>query len=188
MFTWICPQCGHEVPPSSGACPYCAGKEQTGEQPAGEVAGGEPSATAPPLALMIAPPSGRVASHLRMLMVLWLAQGVLRVLSLIPGLLLWFPATMPPGIALGMGSLYQFHSPLTGAGWAFLLVSTAWTAACLLVAWGLLDRARWARTYTIVVSAIWLLDFPLGTALSIYTLWVLLPESSENEYRQLAMQ
>jgi hypothetical protein len=95
---------------------------------------------------------------------------------------------MPPGIALGAGSLFQIHSPLTGAGWAFLLVSTAWTAACLLVAWGLLDRARWARTYTIVVSAIWLLDFPLGTALSIYTLWVLLPESSENEYRQLAMQ
>jgi hypothetical protein len=38
------------------------------------------------------------------------------------------------------------------------------------------------------VSAIWLLDFPLGTVLSIYTLWVLLPESSESEYRQLAMQ
>jgi hypothetical protein len=35
---------------------------------------------------------------------------------------------------------------------------------------------------------IWLLDFPLGTALSIYTLWVLLPETSEAEYRELAMQ
>jgi hypothetical protein len=57
-----------------------------------------------------------------------------------------------------------------------------------VVAWGLVDHARWAPTYAIIVSAIWLLDFPLGTVLSIYTLWVLLPESSESEYRQLAMQ
>jgi hypothetical protein len=57
-----------------------------------------------------------------------------------------------------------------------------------LVVWGLLERAPWARTYTIIVSTIWLLDIPLGTALSIYTLWVLLPETSEAEYRQLAMQ
>jgi hypothetical protein len=67
-------------------------------------------------------------------------------------------------------------------------VTSAWTVACLVVAWGLLDRAPWARIYTIVVSVIWLLDFPLGTALSIYTLWVLLPETSEAEYRELAMQ
>jgi hypothetical protein len=111
MFTWICPHCGHEVPPSSGACPYCADKEQTGALAAVEVAADGPTAMAPPLALMIAPPSGRVASHLRMLMVLWLAQGVLRVLSLIPGLLLWFPATMPPGIALGGGKFVSDPFP-----------------------------------------------------------------------------
>jgi hypothetical protein len=29
-------------------------------------------------------------------------------------------------------------------------------------------------------------DIPLGTALGIYTLWVLLPAESEQEYRQLA--
>jgi len=33
MFTWICPQCGREVPPSASDCPDCAGKAQTG--PAG---------------------------------------------------------------------------------------------------------------------------------------------------------
>ncbi|MCC7176030.1 MAG: zinc ribbon domain-containing protein [Bryobacterales bacterium] len=26
MFTWICPQCGREVPPSAAECPDCAGK------------------------------------------------------------------------------------------------------------------------------------------------------------------
>ena len=33
MFTWICPQCGREVPPSASDCPDCSGKAQPG--PAG---------------------------------------------------------------------------------------------------------------------------------------------------------
>jgi len=34
MFTWICPQCGREVPPSYDACPDCAAREKAGGQPA----------------------------------------------------------------------------------------------------------------------------------------------------------
>jgi len=34
MFTWICPQCGREVPPSYEACPDCAARERAGAQPA----------------------------------------------------------------------------------------------------------------------------------------------------------
>lgn len=34
MFTWICPQCGREVPPSYDACPDCKAKEASGEAPA----------------------------------------------------------------------------------------------------------------------------------------------------------
>lgn len=41
--------------------------------------------------------------------------------------------------------------------------------------WGLLERAPWARTLAIVLGIIALVDVPLGTALGIYTLWVLLP-------------
>lgn len=33
MFTWICPQCGREVPPAYNECPDCAGKP-AGSQPA----------------------------------------------------------------------------------------------------------------------------------------------------------
>ena len=36
----------------------------------------------------------------------------------------------------------------------------------------------------IVWSAINLIDIPFGTALGVYTLWVLLPPASEDEYRQ----
>src|SRR5690349_16236488 len=38
MFTWICPQCGREVPPSYTDCPDCAGKAQPpAEAPAQQV-------------------------------------------------------------------------------------------------------------------------------------------------------
>ena len=42
MFTWICPQCGREVPPAYNECPDCTGKQ------AGQAAPPQPQAPAPP--------------------------------------------------------------------------------------------------------------------------------------------
>src|ERR1017187_2675826 len=42
MFTWICPQCGLEGPPSYEACPAGAGSEKSRGQPA------QPAAHPPP--------------------------------------------------------------------------------------------------------------------------------------------
>jgi len=53
MFTWICPQCGREVPPSYDACPDCAAREKSGGQPAQTAA--QPGAEAP-LPVPAAPP------------------------------------------------------------------------------------------------------------------------------------
>jgi hypothetical protein len=39
---------------------------------------------------------------------------------------------------------------------------------------------------TIVLGCISLIHFPLGTALGIYTLWVLFPPEAEREYVRLA--
>ena len=52
MFTWICPQCGREVPPSYDKCPDCAAKEKSGVQPTAAQAppaseGAAPAAPAP---------------------------------------------------------------------------------------------------------------------------------------------
>jgi hypothetical protein len=55
----------------------------------------------------------------------------------------------------------------------------------LLLAWGLLERQPWARILGIVVGFLALIRFPFGTALGIYTLWVLLPESSGREYDEM---
>ena len=46
MFTWICPQCGREVPPSYNECPDCAAREKT---PAAAAPAGQPPAPPPPV-------------------------------------------------------------------------------------------------------------------------------------------
>jgi hypothetical protein len=56
----------------------------------------------------------------------------------------------------------------------------------LVLAWGLFEREPWARFLGLVLGFLALLRFPLGTALGIYTLWVLLPEPSGREYERLA--
>ena len=43
---------------------------------------------------------------------------------------------------------------------------------------GLLNRKEWARILTLIVGFFDLLSIPLGTALGVYTLWVLLNDES----------
>src|SRR5580698_9340005 len=47
MFSWICPQCGRDVPPSKTDCPFCA--EQAKEAAAFAAAGPPPMQVAPDL-------------------------------------------------------------------------------------------------------------------------------------------
>ena len=43
----------------------------------------------------------------------------------------------------------------------------------LLAGYGLLTRKPWARVLAIVVGILGLINFPVGTAIGLYTLWVL---------------
>lgn len=65
-------------------------------------------------------------------------------------------------------------------------VGTALMAFCFLIAipsflamWGLLHFRPWARILAIILAVLHIFSFPFGTALAIYTLWVLL--SSETQ-------
>ena len=68
-----------------------------------------------------------------------------------------------------------------------IAVYTVITAAlALLVGYSLLTRRPWGRTLAIVVGILTLLKPLLGTALGIYTLWVLAPSVSGYEYDAIA--
>jgi hypothetical protein len=71
---------------------------------------------------------------------------------------------------------------MRGIGGFLMLTALAGAIA----GWGLLDRRPWARMLAIVLGVLALFDAPFGTALGVYTLWVLAPNNSETEYRSIA--
>ena len=55
----------------------------------------------------------------------------------------------------------------------------------LVAGYGLLKRRSWARTLTIILSVINLLNFPIGTALGGYALWAMLQDESRAEFHSI---
>lgn len=52
----------------------------------------------------------------------------------------------------------------------------------IVAGYGLLTRRSWARTLTIVLGVLGLVNFPVGTAIGIYTLLVLLQHSATDYF------
>lgn len=52
----------------------------------------------------------------------------------------------------------------------------------LVAGYGLLKRRSWARTLTIVLSVLNLLNFPIGTALGGYALYIMLKDETKAEF------
>lgn len=130
------------------------------------------------------PRRSRVGEHIRLLGILWLA---LSALNAVAGLFLFIlaNAVFPHLHEMGAGSDVPigFLHALFGTIGALILVKAA---AGFLAGWGLLQREPWARMLTIVLAFLALFHIPFGTALGIYSLWVLLPAESDAEYREHA--
>ena len=124
----------------------------------------------------------RVANHIRMVGILWLAFSALNALV---GVVLLILANVIFAHLHEMGA-----SPDVPVGFLHSLFGTIGTLILLkavagfIAGWGLLQRESWARMLTIVLAFIALLHIPFGTALGIYTLWVLLPTAADAEYAE----
>jgi hypothetical protein len=90
-----------------------------------------------------------------------------------------FPFLLAPVPGFLHGFLGPFLSAL-GFGISALAI------AGIITGWGLMARSSWARMLAVVLGCISLIHIPLGTALGIYTLWVLLPADACSEYQRLA--
>jgi hypothetical protein len=125
----------------------------------------------------------RVKEHVRLLGILWLAYSALHVVG--GAVLIVVAHTIfggafhgpPPEVTVWLRPLLTFIG--------YLVLAKA--AAGFIAGWGLLQRESWARVVALVVGFVALLNVPLGTALGIYTLWVLLPSQSDAEYKTLSV-
>jgi uncharacterized membrane protein len=63
------------------------------------------------------------------------------------------------------------------------LAFTAWllllSIPAIVCGWGLLKMRRWARLLGIVLSVLTVFQFPLGTIVGVYALWVLFQRDTE---------
>ena len=161
----FCDSCGAQIVAGQSFCPRC-GKAIVG----GVQAGGT-----------------RVARHAQMLGILWIAYSV--VLALLSMFMMVFfqrvlpiiiqsqpPQTSGPPPELIFGFMRPFMHIMS-----ILLLCKA--AAGVIAGVGILQRADWSRMLAIVVGCISLISFPFGTAIGIYTLWVLLSPNAELEFR-----
>jgi hypothetical protein len=153
----FCDGCGTQISGSATFCSRC----------------GKSLGTTP-----LMPRQGRIAGHVRLLGILWLALSALR---LIPGLGLFL-------MALGAPRLFPsdvpgfVHAVLPTIGLVFLVLA----GIGIVTGCGLLARQPWARMLAIIFGALSLIDIPFGTAIGVYTLWVLLPAESEQEYKTMS--
>jgi hypothetical protein len=127
----------------------------------------------------------RVREHVRLVGILWMAYSSLYVIAGVAVMVVahtvfsgtfHFNGGPPPEVRVWLRPLLTFF------GWLILALA----ATGFFTGWGLLQREAWARPVALVFGFLSLLRIPLGTALGIYTLWVLLPSRSDDEYKALA--
>ncbi len=120
-------------------------------------------------------------THVRVLAALYIVLGALGALVGL-GLLLLFG-----GVAGIVGVTAVPHDPdalvavpvLTIIGGILCLLLLVLSVPGIITGIGLLKYRPWARVLGIVLSAIELLNVPIGTAIGVYGLWVLLSAQTE---------
>ncbi len=186
----VCQACGKPVGEDVRFCPHC-GVPMVAAAP---VYAAYQAPLQVPYQVPLHPlmPRPRVQRNLQTLGILWCVFGAYRVIGGLVAIFVLRVVTLRnftggwPFSNQLSGSFN--HGPAwLGALFPFIAVYTAVTAAlALLAAYSLLSRKPWGRTFAIVVGILTLLKPVLGTALGIYTLWVLAPAQSGVEYEAIA--
>jgi hypothetical protein len=159
----FCDGCGNTVQPGQAFCSKC-GKQIVG-----------------PVAVMQSRP-GRVQAHVHLLGLLWLA---ISAFNAVVGVVLYILANTLFAHLHEMGAPEaptSFLRPLLSVIGIFILAKGAFG---FIAGWGLLQREAWARVLALVLGFISLFIIPFGTAIGVYTMWVLLPSGSQQEYDAL---
>lgn len=106
-----------------------------------------------------------------------IGNGLLLVLAVIS---LFFLSGI--GLLSGDETAFPILTLIGSVGAAFF---TILAVPGLLAGYGLLKRAKWARVLALVLGFFNLFNFPIGTAIGIYTFWVLLQTDIDNYFAPL---
>jgi hypothetical protein len=156
----FCDGCGAAVQPGQAFCGKCA-----------------KAIVGPVTAMQIRP--GRVQCHLQLLGIMWLAISAFNTIG---GVILYVIANTLLAHLHNVGAPQaptSFLRPFLSVIAGLVLIKAA---SGFIAGWGLLQREPWARVAALVLGFIALFNVPFGTAVGVYTLWVLLPTQSQQEY------
>jgi hypothetical protein len=164
----FCSGCGQPLVPGQAFCGNC----------------GRPAAAVVPPIPGLQFQLESYAGKIRLLSIFWLVYAGLSLLLAVAGLSFarailsggmgpWSHMPMPPNF---------FGPALIHLIWIVLTLRVALVAAA---AWGLLRHEPWGRILAIVVAILSLIQFPVGTALGIWTLIVLIGYRNASLYDQL---
>lgn len=165
-----CSGCGHALTPGQGFCQQC-GRPVTAPVP-----------PIPGLQFELSSYAGKV----RTLSMVWFIYGGLSILfgllglafahAFMSGRMWWMHGPMPPFPPMWFGPAILHFA------WLFIVLRSA---LAFVAGWGLMQRTSWGRIVAIVAAFLNLLKFPLGTALAIWTLVMLLGYRNSSLYEQL---
>lgn len=121
--------------------------------------------------------------HIQILGILNLVWGSLGVVGALAVMIVFGGILGVLGIAADHDPDVSTAAPIVGlVGGAIFLLLLVTSVPSVVVGIGLLRLAPWARMVGIVLSALHLLSVPLGTALGIYGLWVLLSDETASVF------
>jgi hypothetical protein len=125
-------------------------------------------------------------THVRLLAAIQIAFGALGILAALIVLIIAGGAAS----VLGMTGVAQDPEAIMAipiiaiVGVAIVALIVVLSIPSLIAGFGLLGFRPWARTLTTILCVIDLLNVPIGTAIGVYGLWVMLSTETEPLFRQ----
>ena len=116
-------------------------------------------------------------NHITLLGVLHIARGAF---VLLVGVLLF-------AVLTGIGAISEDSTALGVLGFigtGLMLLLTALAIPSVLAGIGVLLRREWGRILALVVSILSLIDIPIGTAIGVYSIWLLMNDETRTLFQE----
>ncbi len=107
------------------------------------------------------------------------------ILQILYGLFALFIAGVMFAILMGAGVLSGDRTAAFVTGTLAIVIGGIFFVLSIpsfIAGWGLLKRREWARILTIILSCLHVLNFPVGTIVGGYSLWVMLQDQARQYF------